>query len=501
MEHAHRKDLFVNLQFHMRPGKNRHQIRVLVEHGGGKMVPSTDVNPRVIRLTEKTSDRQGVHIDFILDSVKANKLQDDTVYSLPGYNGRKAGVTSTTIQLERNQFKSGRSRFQPEEDACIMDYITRTYHASNRTGGLGGNLLWKEMELQKITNHPWQAMKDRYEKYLKPKMHLNNYMPLTMVEAGNGNKIPVYQPPKIIQKAPDSYKLANRSEALNAESKEPLESSIISPSKLPGSYWKKPFSPQKIGKKIKLDVSMFPEREDPKRPQSHSNEKQRGNNENDAEPQVYDSSQEIDAICVKTMTNACSTYQNGDFSTADLPECRVSISPIHVSPDYMSEDDIQSDILATEVDHSDESKDAFMFSVMSNDVSNHIATNIKADATFGLMPGDDSFDKGLKRFAGINQQKTPPEENSLLKDHPIISPSFSILSQDSFYVLPSQQDNSTGSSMASIDPQWQEGIDLYNRVANCDWESPSTQRILETLRSEMKNDPWSIVNVSKLSKS
>ena len=104
------------------------------------------------------------------------------------------------------------------------------------------------------------------------------------------------------------------------------------------------------------------------------------------------------------------------------------------------------------MDHSDESKDAFMFSVMSNDVSNHIATNIKADATFGLMPGDDSFDKGLKRFAGINQQKTP-EENSLLKDHPIISPSFSILSQDSFYVLPSQQDNSTGSSMASIDPQ------------------------------------------------
>ena len=41
---------------------------------------------------------------------------------------------------------------------------------------------------------------------------------------------------------------------------------------MPGSYWKKPFSPQKIGKKIKLDVSMFPEREDPKRPQSHSNE-------------------------------------------------------------------------------------------------------------------------------------------------------------------------------------------------------------------------------------
>lgn len=31
-----------------------------------------------------------------------------------------------------------------------MDYITRTYHASNRTGGLGGNLLWKEMELQKV---------------------------------------------------------------------------------------------------------------------------------------------------------------------------------------------------------------------------------------------------------------------------------------------------------------------------------------------------------------
>ena len=42
---------------------------------------------------------------------------------------------------------------------------------------------------------------------------------------------------------------------------------------------------------------------------------QRGNNENDAEPQVYDSSQEIDAICVKTMTNACSTYQNGKIAS------------------------------------------------------------------------------------------------------------------------------------------------------------------------------------------
>ncbi|XP_078602154.1 uncharacterized protein LOC144876575 isoform X2 [Branchiostoma floridae x Branchiostoma japonicum] len=63
----------------------------------------------------------------------------------------------------------GRQKFLRSEQINILKYVAEH---SDPTRPVGGNKIWKEMALYKITKHSWHAMRDHYLKHLKGKEHL-----------------------------------------------------------------------------------------------------------------------------------------------------------------------------------------------------------------------------------------------------------------------------------------------------------------------------------------
>eukprot|EP00112_Aurelia_sp_Birch-Aquarium-sp1_P023677 Seg7133.1 transcript_id=Seg7133.1/GoldUCD/mRNA.D3Y31 product="Telomeric repeat-binding factor 2-interacting protein 1" protein_id=Seg7133.1/GoldUCD/D3Y31 len=59
----------------------------------------------------------------------------------------------------------GRTEYSSWEDEAIIDFVKK--HATDKGAGtIGGNKLYKQMEEQKVTQHSWQSMKDRFLKHL-----------------------------------------------------------------------------------------------------------------------------------------------------------------------------------------------------------------------------------------------------------------------------------------------------------------------------------------------
>ncbi|CAH1267779.1 TERF2IP [Branchiostoma lanceolatum] len=62
-----------------------------------------------------------------------------------------------------------REPFLKSEQIAILKYVAEN---STSRKPVGGNKIWKEMELYKVTKHSWHAMRDHYLKQLKGKEHL-----------------------------------------------------------------------------------------------------------------------------------------------------------------------------------------------------------------------------------------------------------------------------------------------------------------------------------------
>uniref|UniRef100_UPI00358FAC80 telomeric repeat-binding factor 2-interacting protein 1 n=1 Tax=Myxine glutinosa TaxID=7769 RepID=UPI00358FAC80 len=91
---------------------------------------------------------------FIIDSVECNEnleLEDYRVSKI-----RAAGMD------KGDRGYNGRIAYTPADDLAILDYIKNLAQGNSLTG----NLLWKEMEKSKVTNHSWSSMKCRYLKKL-----------------------------------------------------------------------------------------------------------------------------------------------------------------------------------------------------------------------------------------------------------------------------------------------------------------------------------------------
>jgi len=59
-----------------------------------------------------------------------------------------------------------KKKYTAEDDENIISYVV-SHYSSTPPGSPGGVILWKEMQAKKITDHPWQSMKERYKKQLQ----------------------------------------------------------------------------------------------------------------------------------------------------------------------------------------------------------------------------------------------------------------------------------------------------------------------------------------------
>jgi len=167
--------LFDKLSFSMRPCALRAEIRtLLIEHGG---TFSREINDNMIRLTENKSFKQGVHIDFIYDSIKQGVLLKLADYTLPQYALKE---TSNSITVDAAKVVSARSKYEPEEDDAIIQYVAQKSCDYGQVGSVTGNMMWKQMERDKITLHSWQSMKNRYLKKLQHHTPEFQYEPLSV---------------------------------------------------------------------------------------------------------------------------------------------------------------------------------------------------------------------------------------------------------------------------------------------------------------------------------
>ncbi|XP_066286665.1 telomeric repeat-binding factor 2-interacting protein 1-like isoform X2 [Branchiostoma lanceolatum] len=155
------------LTFYCIPGEVKTKIRPLVKHGGGK-VTSRGPDENCIKLAAEGQLVRGedtYSYRYILDCVEKNTL-------LPLEQYKMRGTRSTTVSSYKTSVTTsgkGREPFLKSEQIAILKYVAEN---STSRKPVGGNKIWKEMELYKVTKHSWHAMRDHYLKQLKGKEHL-----------------------------------------------------------------------------------------------------------------------------------------------------------------------------------------------------------------------------------------------------------------------------------------------------------------------------------------
>ncbi|GAQ85697.1 hypothetical protein KFL_002490150 [Klebsormidium nitens] len=146
-------------------GVVRKQVKELVENYGGRFrtpslrLPQDDVVIQLVHVGDAGNEKalqaakaRGEKLYFctyVLDSVKKGillKSEDYEVHPPPP----SAGPKRTYHHWTR------------EEDKAILEYASKSILARR------GDIFWQEAERQKVTPHSWQAMKERYNKYLAP---------------------------------------------------------------------------------------------------------------------------------------------------------------------------------------------------------------------------------------------------------------------------------------------------------------------------------------------
>ncbi|KAL3978349.1 gamma-aminobutyric acid receptor subunit pi [Sarotherodon galilaeus] len=157
------------MNFFLRPGPIKRKLQPLISAGGGMLrnvqqpgaILLTDPEDRSV-IPESTAHWY-VSTQYIYDCVEKNEQLNLEDYRL---NPEKVQRHSARLNNSKNsspQVTGGRSAYTPEEDAAILNYVSK--HKTET----GGNRLWQEMEKQHVTGHTWQSMKHRYKAQLAKK--------------------------------------------------------------------------------------------------------------------------------------------------------------------------------------------------------------------------------------------------------------------------------------------------------------------------------------------
>uniref|UniRef100_F6WSD5 Telomeric repeat-binding factor 2-interacting protein 1 n=1 Tax=Xenopus tropicalis TaxID=8364 RepID=F6WSD5_XENTR len=229
------------MSFYVPPGPLKRQLYPLITHGGGEMCRMQQPGALLLSAPGSAQGAQYVSTAYIMDCVRIDKLLDVDDYRLDGSHGRprksqgskkeerapqqKVGESSQESDQKQQAkvggdleegdklsdpgepvneeslgeynkenkmdcsgaqkvirkilppksppfYLTGRNVFTEKEDVAILLYVRE--NAPHRGTGVS---LWKEMEQKQVVKRTWQAIKNRYFRYLKGKR--NYVLPLT----------------------------------------------------------------------------------------------------------------------------------------------------------------------------------------------------------------------------------------------------------------------------------------------------------------------------------
>ncbi|KAK3760910.1 hypothetical protein RRG08_042125 [Elysia crispata] len=160
------------------------------DRGGGELADSPE--EATFLLSEHKSDCKGdknLPLQFIVDCVKKNSFIDPKKYRESYQDKSPISVnppsTSTanvedvvsddelfsrtfTLQVSKSAL-AGRSKYTDAEDLKIIRYLI----FNKKCNETGGNVVWKQKQAAKVTDHPHQSMKARFKKKILP--DVNSY--------------------------------------------------------------------------------------------------------------------------------------------------------------------------------------------------------------------------------------------------------------------------------------------------------------------------------------
>ncbi|EDO44451.1 predicted protein [Nematostella vectensis] len=159
--------------FYITPGPLKKRLKTLIEVRGG--IVSSKITPGVdtILLQESSKDKPLLDgytsSEYIKDCIHKNELLNIKPYQARATEkAGKSKLGAVSSSNSANIVKSttgGRAKYTYEEDQAILDYV-KQYACPGIP--VGGNVLWKQMEREKVTGHSWQSMQCRYRKILRP---------------------------------------------------------------------------------------------------------------------------------------------------------------------------------------------------------------------------------------------------------------------------------------------------------------------------------------------
>ncbi|KAM9408678.1 telomeric repeat-binding factor 2-interacting protein 1 isoform 2-T2 [Pholidichthys leucotaenia] len=155
--------------FYLRPGPIKHRLQPLITAGGGMMCSFQKpgaillMDPEERRSSPKTTAHLFVSVQYIYDCIEKDEQLDLDDYRLNPEVPQRQSPRLGAAKESSSRLTGGRIGYSPEEDAAILDYV------SSRMNETGGNRLWREMENERVTSHPWQSMKYHYKEILAKK--------------------------------------------------------------------------------------------------------------------------------------------------------------------------------------------------------------------------------------------------------------------------------------------------------------------------------------------
>ncbi|XP_023597693.1 telomeric repeat-binding factor 2-interacting protein 1 [Trichechus manatus latirostris] len=180
---THSSTLFVredgsSISFYVRPSPAKRRLSTLILHGGGTLCRVQE--PGAVLLAqpgEALAEAAGdfISTQYVLDCVERNERLELEDYRL-GSAADQASETKPGAQAEGAAAAvepdpeplTGRIAFTEADDVAILTYVKENARSPS---SVTGNALWKAMEKSALTQHSWQALKDRYLKHLRGQEH------------------------------------------------------------------------------------------------------------------------------------------------------------------------------------------------------------------------------------------------------------------------------------------------------------------------------------------
>uniref|UniRef100_A0A8C5LBM6 Telomeric repeat-binding factor 2-interacting protein 1 n=1 Tax=Jaculus jaculus TaxID=51337 RepID=A0A8C5LBM6_JACJA len=162
------------LSFYVRPSPAKRRLSTLILHGGGSVCRVQE--PGAVLLAqpgEALAEASGdfISTQYILDCVERNERLELEAYRLgPAEQAwdTEPGAPAEASAEAEPQPASGRIAFTDADDVAILTYVKENARSAS---SVTGTVLWKALEKSALTQHSWQALKDRYLKHLRGHEH------------------------------------------------------------------------------------------------------------------------------------------------------------------------------------------------------------------------------------------------------------------------------------------------------------------------------------------